>query len=299
MKSVYVATAVLFFAGSVLVLERIRPLRRSGLGARVRPYVAPTTSGNRRLPGGAAVTAVMAPLAEVFGNLLANAMGIHTPLDARLARAGREQTPGEFRLSQLTGALAALGATSVAVLLVGPPAPVSIVLLLGAPVLVALLAERRLETEASARAEIVSLELPVVAEQLGILLGSGLSLGAALDRIARRSDGLVATELANVVREVRRGRTETEALRDWARLADSQGVDRLVSVLSLHRDASDLGALISTEARAIRDASHRALVETIEKRAQLVWVPVTVATLVPGLILIGVPFVRAMSAVAG
>jgi Flp pilus assembly protein TadB len=173
------------------------------------------------------------------------------------------------------------------------------VLLLGAPVLVALLTERRLETEAAARGAIVSLELPVVAEQLGILLGSGLSLGAALDRIARRSDGLVATELADVVREVRRGRTETEALRDWARLADSQCVDRLVSVLSLHRDASDLGALISTEARAIRDASHRALVESIEKRAQLVWVPVTVATLVPGLILIGVPFVRAMSAVAG
>jgi len=61
----------------------------------------------------------------------------------------------------------------------------------------------------------------------------------------------------------------------------------------------NLGALISTEARSLRAATHRGLVESIERRAQLVWVPVTVATLVPGLILIGVPSVSAMKQVTG
>ena len=36
------------------------------------------------------------------------------------------------------------------------------------------------------------------------------------------------------------------------------------------------------------------LIETIERRGQQVWIPVTVATLVPGVIFLAVPFVEAM-----
>ena len=41
-------------------------------------------------------------------------------------------------------------------------------------------------------------------------------------------------------------------------------------------------------------ALHRELVEAIERRGQQVWIPVTVATLVPGVLLLAVPFVEAM-----
>ncbi len=150
-----------------------------------------------------------------------------------------------------------------------------------------------------ARTETVELELPVIAEQLGILLGAGFSLNSALDRISRRGHGVVAADLSTVVRKVRQGRSEIDSLREWAATCEAAGVDRLVGVLALHREAADLGALISTEARSIRAATHRRLVESIERRAQLVWVPVTFATLVPGLILIGVPFVDAMAGVTG
>jgi hypothetical protein len=73
----------------------------------------------------------------------------------------------------------------------------------------------------------------------------------------------------------------------------------LVKVLGMHRDAGDLGHLVAAEARATRAESHRALVETIERRSQLVWIPVTIATLVPGLILLAVPFVAALRQVTG
>ena len=69
-------------------------------------------------------------------------------------------------------------------------------------------------------------------------------------------------------------------------------------MLHLHGDAGDLGALIAEEARSIREA-HRDLLESIERRAQLVWIPVTVATLVPGLIFLAVPFMSAMAQVTG
>ena len=74
----------------------------------------------------------------------------------------------------------------------------------------------------------------------------------------------------------------------------STRVDRLVAVLALNREAGDLGRLISEEARTIRGDAHRELIETIERRGQQVWIPVTVATLVPGVIFMAVPFIEAM-----
>jgi tight adherence protein C len=65
-------------------------------------------------------------------------------------------------------------------------------------------------------------------------------------------------------------------------------------VLALNREAGDLGSLIGDEARTIRREAHRSLLETIERRDQQVWIPVTVAALVPGSILIGIPFIEAM-----
>lgn len=72
-------------------------------------------------------------------------------------------------------------------------------------------------------------------------------------------------------------------------------MSRLVGVLALNQEAGDLGALIGLEARSIRREVHRELMETIERREQMVWVPVTVATLIPGVIFLVVPFVRAQS----
>ena len=70
---------------------------------------------------------------------------------------------------------------------------------------------------------------------------------------------------------------------------------RLVGVLALNREAGDLGRLMGEEARANRADVHRELIETIERRGQQVWIPVAVATLVPGVIFLAVPFIDALS----
>ena len=44
----------------------------------------------------------------------------------------------------------------------------------------------------------------------------------------------------------------------------------------------------------MRQQSHRRTLETIERRAQLVWIPVTIATLVPGVLFMAIPFIEAM-----
>jgi hypothetical protein len=98
-----------------------------------------------------------------------------------------------------------------------------------------------------------------------------------------------------VVGRIRQGLSETEALREWATVADVDALHRLVGVLALNRQSGDLGRLIGEEARAIRRDVHRELIETIERRGQQVWIPVTVAALVPGVIFLAVPFIDALS----
>ena len=93
---------------------------------------------------------------------------------------------------------------------------------------------------------------------------------------------------------IRQGLSEVDALREWAALADVDALSRLVAVLAMNREAGDLGRLVSEEARSIRRAVQRELIEQIERRAQQVWIPVTVATLVPGAVLLAVPFIEAL-----
>jgi tight adherence protein C len=73
----------------------------------------------------------------------------------------------------------------------------------------------------------------------------------------------------------------------------------LRAMIALNTDASDLGRLVSNEARAIRRDVQRDLVQIMERRGQQVWIPVTVATLVPGVIFLAIPFVEALRLFAG
>ncbi|MCZ7629040.1 MAG: type II secretion system F family protein [Microthrixaceae bacterium] len=290
---------LLCFAGTTLALSGLRAFNREPLPARIGPYLPDGRWHADTADAATALTAVLSPLAEAFGSRLSHLTGIRSDLRGRLAAAGRAQSPSEFRLAQFTHALIAFGAAAMGMLALRPAPMLALVVLVGTPILVALAEEQRLESAVEQRRERAEAELPVVAEQIAVLLAAGMSLGATLDRIATRGDGVVASELGVVMRQVRQGSSETEALRAWAQRSRSEGVDRLVAVLAMHRDAADLGGLLATEARSIRSAAHRRLVESIERRAQLVWVPVTVATLVPGLILIGVPFVSAMTRITG
>jgi tight adherence protein C len=151
-----------------------------------------------------------------------------------------------------------------------------------------------LAAASSAWQESLRRELPVVSEQLAMLLNAGYSLGAAVNRLSARGRGCAAADLRVVAARIRQGVGETVALREWADSAGVDAVDRLVAVLELNSASSDLGRLVSTEARQVRRDLQRRTVEQLDRRAQQVWIPVTVATLVPGTILLAVPFLSAL-----
>ncbi|HEX2575586.1 MAG TPA: type II secretion system F family protein, partial [Aquihabitans sp.] len=271
-----------FWGGATLLLAEVRWCARRPLEERLRPYVP----GGWRAPARGGILSVdsfrevIAPLASAIGERLGRLFGVHEALATRLARVHSPLDPAAQRVRQLGWAGAAFGVAAAVTSATTPTPVIGFLLVMGSPLLAFLAVEQQVAAASAAWQRRLFLELPVVAEQIGMLLSAGYSLGAALARISERGTGACAQDLARVGRRVRQGLSEAEALREWADLADVPAVHRLVSVLALNRDTGDLGRLIAEEARTIRREVHRQLAAQIDRRAQQVWVPVTVATLV-------------------
>jgi pilus assembly protein TadC len=230
-----------------------------------------------------------------MGERLARLFGVSEELGLRLRRIHSPLDVTTFRVRQVGWAAASfIGATLGALALGLPPAP-AMLAIVGGPVLAFLVLEQQVAAASVAWQRRLFLELPVIAEQLGMLVSAGWSTNAALDRIASRGAGNCAADLRRVRHRSEQGLSGRDALIEWGELAKVDALDRLISVLAMTREAADIGRLISDEAHAIRRDAQRELIESIERRNQQVWIPVTVAALIPGVLLMGVPFVDALT----
>ncbi len=291
-----VVSALSLWAGATLLLSRVRWFARPPLTERLRPY-APGGLAPARRAGLLSVESfrdAVGPLAQLVGERVSRLLGVGEDLEVRLARVHSPLDATAFRVRQLGWALAGFGAGALVVLAFRPPAAVGVVFVLGAPQLAFLVLEQQLAAASRAWQRRVFLELPVVAEQLAMLLSAGYSLTSGLNRVARRGRGSCARDLERVSRRIRQGVSDTDALQEWAAVAQVPALDRLVPVLALNHETSDLGRLLAEEARSIRRDVHRELVELAERRGEQVWIPVTVATLVPGVLFLAVPFITAL-----
>jgi tight adherence protein C len=290
-----------FWIGMTLVLSQLRWFSRVALAERLRPY-APggmARGGHDGVLSAESFREAVGPLSRAVGERVARLVGISEDLEVRLRRIHAPLDVTAFRVRQVGYAVAGVGVAALLSLTLRPAAPIVLAFLVGGPVLAYLVEEQRLASESARWQRAVFLELPVVAEQLALLLAAGWSLTSALNRLAARGSGATALDLRRVCRRVRQGIPEADALREWAQVAQVPALERLVSVLALNRDTSDLGRLIAEEARAIRRDVHRELIETAERRDQQVWIPVTVATLVPGVLFMAIPFVEALRLFGG
>ncbi len=292
-----VVSSLLLGLGTALLLSELRWFARPPLLERLRPYS----------PGGMARVArrgsllsfesfrdVLQPLCCSVGERLSHLFGVSEDIGTRLERIHSPLSVAAFRTRQLGWSTAGFAVGALAGVALRPPPIAAFLFVVGGPLLAFLMLEQQVASASDTWKRRLFHELPVVAEQLAMLLSSGYSLGAALNRLAQRGRGCAARDLARVCGRIRQGLSEIEAVREWARVADVDALNRLLPVLALNREASDLGRLISEEARAIRRDVHRQLIETAERRSQQVWIPVTVAALVPGMVFIAVPFLEAM-----
>jgi tight adherence protein C len=295
MSRLVIASALSLWFGVTILFSLTRWGKHISLAERLRPHAV----GSSRRSAAGLMSAQSArdslgPLAGAIGAKLAAAFGVQEELSVRLRRVHATIDASGFRLRQLGVATASLGAT-LAIALVFPLSPILVALMLvGAPLLAFLVIEQQLAAQSQAWKRRLFLEAPVIAEQIAMYLSAGNSLGASLARAAQRGSGAIATDLQDVMLRVRQGLTEREALTEWAQIAQVPAINQLVAVLGLVGEASDLGRIVSDEARSLRREVHRELISTIESRNQQVWIPVTVAALVPGVIVLSVPFMAAL-----
>lgn len=295
MTRLALGAGVLIWIGATLLLAEWRRFARPSLGERLRPFHPGATELTSPATGSmGSLRDVIVPLARDGGDRLATIFGVQEKSEAKLRRIHSELTPGSFRLRQLAWTGGGLIAGAAVASVTGPAWPISVLLVAGAPLLAFLIVEQNLARASERWKRTTEEELPVIAEQLAMLLNAGFSLGSALGRLAARSQGCVARDLDQVVNRLQQGLSEGEALREWADRSGLAAVERMVSILTVHSTAADLGRLVSAEARQARRDRHRHTVEVMERRGEQVWVPVTVATLVPGAILIAVPFLAAL-----
>jgi tight adherence protein C len=290
------ASAAALWAGSTLLLSDRRWFARRPLFERLQPYHA-GFDGQHARPWPVSVTSfvdIAGPVARAIGEKAARAAGVTEELELRLRRLHLSVDVTGFRLRQLGWSVVGFGTGAILGLATRAPAPLALLFLMAGPLLGFLLLEQRLAAASDAWRARLLLELPVICEQVAMLLSAGYSLGGALRRIASRGQGCATTDVRRVCRRVSQGVSEIDALREWAAIARVDGLDRVVAVLALSNEASDLGRLLSDEARALRNDVQRQVLETIDRRAQQVWIPVTIAALVPGVIFLAVPFVDAL-----
>jgi tight adherence protein C len=300
MREPLMLSGVLLWGGAVLLLAELRWFRRASLVDRLRPHAPHGTPGVRSsIWSVESFREVIAPLARSVGEAMARAVGVGEDVAVRLRRVHAPLDAAAFRVRQLGWATAAFGAATVTAMAAGLAAPVALFGMAGAPLLAFLVLEHRLALASTACQKRITLELPVVVEQLAMLLNAGYSLGAALNRLAERGRGACARDIGVVCGRIRQGLTEAQALNEWGAVAKVAALSRILPLLVRTDTSSDLGRLLSGEARALRQEAQRARIATIERRGQQVWVPVTVATLVPGVIFLCIPFVEALHRFSG
>lgn len=296
MSRLIILAGLLTWAGCTLLFSCVHRFGRPSLSERLRPYHPGAPAPERVIDSKAPVRQLLKPIVALSAARLASLFGVSEDADARLRRIHSPLSANEFRAREMAWSGASLALGLLASIGLGLPAALTLLVVAGAPTLAFLVLEQRLSSASSRWQDEVLHELPVVAEQVAMLLAAGYSLGASLNRIAQRGQGCCARDLREVNNRVRQGVAEATALRRWASTINVPAVDRLVAVLALNTEASDLGRLVAIEARQCRKDVQRKTTELIERRGEQVWVPVTVATLVPGVILIAVPFLSALRA---
>jgi tight adherence protein C len=290
---IVILAAIVGGVGAALLLTNIRWFRRISLTERLLPFAGNTAVTHKRPSQLSPITAAMPTISRV-AERLAGLFGIEETLSIRLLRARWEIDAPTFRLKQASWAAAALGFALIMLAAVRPPFIVTPLFLLGAPLLAFLALEQQLSSAVQARQQALFNELPVVSEQLAMLLSAGYSVGGALMRLSERNSGVSGEDIQRVCERIRLGLSTSNALQEWSDHAAIAELHRLVEILTLSDESGDLGRLISDEAASIRREAQRRLIESIEKRGQQVWIPVTVATLVPGVIFLIIPFLQAL-----
>ncbi|MGO2747954.1 type II secretion system F family protein [Microbacterium sp.] len=268
-------------AGIICILAAAPRWRAASLTTRIAPYIRDAVE-DAALPSGTLPVAGILPVDAAsgwrrVGARLLRGFGDNDALALRLAQAGVDEKPTEFRARQLGWAVGGLALGSALVILLAvtgrmtPPAAVLPVILgVGAALVVDMLLTSRVKS----RLARLSDELPTTLEFLALCLSAGEGFLDALRRVAAIGSGELTQELRHVVLAVGTGSPLSEALGEMASRLHQPGLSRAVDqIIAALEHGAPLAGVLHAQAADAREDAKRTLIEQAGRREILMMLP--------------------------
>lgn len=276
--------------GLWMVFVRLPAMRRPTFAERIEPQLRSVASRSGLLaseePG-----ALFGPLGRISRLLVSDAVArlgrfniSVKGLAGRLERAGRSQSPLEFRAVQLlwTGAAMVAGlAVSLALLWSGRANVMGGLALTAGLMLGGYLGcDYLLGARIKRRQARILAEFPALAELMALAVGAGESAGSALDRVARQSRGELSGEFSRIVAQTRSGTSLVGALAEFSERLDIPALARFVDGISVAVNrGTPLADVLRAQAQDVRDVAKRELMESAGRKEIAMMVPLVFGVL--------------------
>lgn len=205
-------------------------------------------------------------------------------LTRRLARAGTNKLPIDFRAEQLLWAAAgfvlALGAVVAAGLSARSGPAVAFAVVLGGAGSGYLLRDYVLSAQIKRRETRMMAEFPSIAELMALAVSAGEGATGALDRVCRSARGELSKDFTRVLAETRAGTPLVDALQGFSARTDLGPLIRFVDgmIVAVER-GTPLADVLRAQAQDVRDSAKRELMESAGKKEIGMMVPLVFGVL--------------------
>ena len=260
----FLGVAVIIIVGGSIGRERAQI---SASLASIEAISGPIPDGMKQVYDQPFNTRVTRPLKSYLANAARTLSGVNWPknADVRLDRAGNPPgwDPERLLVAKSTAALGLFCLVGGLLLVAGSPFQA---VMWGAAfgVFGFFLPDLLLINKASHRSDSIRKALPDSIDLLTVSVESGLAFDAAVDQVARNTDGALAEEFARVLKEIQIGSSRSEAMRS---LAERTDVEDLRVFLNSMIQADKLGIPIADVLRVQASEIRLKRTQRIEEQA--------------------------------
>ena len=277
--------------GLWLVLFRSPPMRAMTLSERIEPQLKSQNLESRLLNAGEQNLTPFAPLERILRPVFRDwfsALGHLNPSPGatgrRLAQAGINKSPIDFRAEQLLWAAAGFVLSSAFILVGAAAGRFSPVLaaaaIIGSAAAGFVLRDYWLGVQVRRRETRMMAEFPSLAELMALAVGAGESATGALDRVCRSANGELSKEFSKILAETRAGKPLVLALQEFSARTDLAPLVRFVDgiIVAVER-GTPLADVLRAQAQDVRDSAKRDLMEAAGKKEIAMMVPLVFGVL--------------------
>lgn len=286
-----VVCGILMGVGLWLMIYRSPFMRSVTFSERIEPQLRSQNLESRLLNAREHNQAPFGPLEWILRPILRDGLAALSRLNPvskatarRLAQAGINKSPVDFRAEQLLWAAAGF-AISIVFIVLGAASGrynplLAAVAVLGSAIGGFMFRDYWLGSQIRRRESKMMAEFPSLAELMALAVSAGESATGALERVCRSANGELTKEFSKVLTETRAGKPLIQALQEFSARTDLAPLVRFVDgiVVAVER-GTPLADVLRAQAQDVRDTAKRDLMESAGKKEIAMMVPLVFGVL--------------------